>query len=141
VSLSFGVTLQVLSWVEVQIPPRLRSCDTTTFGSPTIPCSSKGLSACDLSLATPNVNDGVCCLSSGNYVLGESKASPNIDINVFSKTLILQIKHIYIYIFFISFHNLQHFFIKNLKVLTRFNEHGLIQEHSYKLLFTFFHMN
>jgi hypothetical protein len=76
---------------------RLRSCDTTTPGSPTVPGSSKGLPTSDIGLTTPNVNDGVCCLSLGNYVPRESKASPNVDINVFTITLILEIKHIYIF--------------------------------------------
>jgi hypothetical protein len=67
---------------------RLRSCDTTTVGSPTVPGSSKGLSIGDLGLTSLNINDGVYCLSLKNCVPGESKASPNVDINVFTKTLI-----------------------------------------------------
>jgi hypothetical protein len=38
------------------------------FGSPTIPSSSIGLSINKLGPTTLNVNDGVCCLSSTNYV-------------------------------------------------------------------------
>jgi hypothetical protein len=62
----------------------LRSCDTGTLGSPIAPGSSKGLSTGVLGLVTPNVKDGVYCLSLGNYVPGESEAFPNVDINVFS---------------------------------------------------------
>jgi hypothetical protein len=54
------------------------------------------LSTRELGPTTPNVSDGVCCLSSGNCLLGELEASPNVDINVLYKTLILKIKHIYI---------------------------------------------
>jgi len=42
----------------------------------------------NLGLAILSVKDGVCCLSSRNCVPGESEASPNVDINVFTKTLI-----------------------------------------------------
>jgi len=77
----------------------LCSCDTTTFGSPTVPSSLIGFSIGDLSLAIPNVNDGVCYLSSGNYVPRESEASPNVDINVLTKILILEIKHIFLLFF------------------------------------------
>jgi selenocysteine-specific translation elongation factor len=78
---------------------------------------SKGLSIGDLGLVTLNVKDGVCCLSSRNYVSGESEASPNIDINVFTKTLILEIKHIYLYIFiFLSTTYNIFIYIKSLKV-------------------------
>jgi hypothetical protein len=76
----------------------LCNCDTTTFGSPTVPNFSIGLSISlstgDFGLATPNVNDRVFYLSSGNCVSGESEASPNVDINVLTKTLILK-KNIY----------------------------------------------
>jgi hypothetical protein len=74
----------------------------------------------------------VCCLFSRNYVQRESEASPNVDINVFTKTLILEIKHIYIYIYMFYFFQqpTTFFYIKSLKVLTRFNEHGLTQEQS-----------
>jgi hypothetical protein len=115
---------------------RLRSCDTITLGSPTIPGSSKGLSTGDLSLTTPNLNDGVYCLSSGNYVLRESEASPNIDINVFTKTFILEIKHI-LFLFLSTTYNI--FYIKSLKVSTRFNEHELIQEHSLSFINFYLH--
>ncbi len=116
---------------------RLRSYDTTTLGSPTVPGSSKGLSTGGVGLATPNVNDGVGCLSSGNCVPGESGASPNVDINVFTKTLILEIKHIY----FISFNNLQHFifFIKSLKASTRSYEHKFTREHSLSFIDFYLH--
>jgi len=73
-------------------------------------------------------------------MLGESKASLNIDISVLFKTLILKIKHLFI------FKNLQHFLhykLKCLKVSTRFNKHELIHEHLLlfmNFLFTFFHM-
>jgi len=79
---------------------RLCSCDTTTLGSPTIPGFSIGLSTNlltnEFGLTIPNVSDGVCCLSFGNYVPRESKAFSNVDINVLSKTLILKIKHIFL---------------------------------------------
>jgi len=60
-----------------------------------VPGSSKGLSTGGVGLTTPNVNDGVGCLFSGNCVPRESGASPNVDINVFTKTLILEIEHIF----------------------------------------------
>ncbi len=104
----------------------LRSCDTTTLGSPTIPSSSIGLSTSlsigDFGLTTFNVNDGVYCLSSGNCVRGESKASPNVDINVLTKTLILKIKHI-----FLS-KSYNTFYIKSLQVSIRSSKHELIHE-------------
>ncbi len=119
---------------------RLHSCDTTTLGSPTILGSSKGLSTGDLGLTTPNVKDGVCCLSSGNYVPGESEASPSVDINVFSKTLIQEIKHIFIFLYFYFFQQSTTFFyIKSLKVSTRFNDHELIQEHSLFFINSYLH--
>jgi hypothetical protein len=73
----------------------------------------------DLGLTTPNVNDGVYYLPSGNCVPGESEASPNVDINVFTKTLILEIKHI-LFLFLSTTYNT--FYIKSLKVSTRSNE-------------------
>jgi hypothetical protein len=115
---------------------RLHSCDTTTLGSPTVPSSSKGLSIGDLSLETRNVNDGVCCLSLGNYVPGESEASPNVDINVFTKTLILEIKHIS-FLFLPTTYNTS--YIKSLKVWTRSNEHELTQEHSLSFINFYLH--
>jgi hypothetical protein len=114
----------------------LHSCDTTTFSSPTVLGSSKGLSTCDLGLTSPNVNDGVCCLSSGNYVPGQSKVSPNIDINVFTKTLILEIKHIF-FLFLSTTYNT--FYIKSLKVSTRSNEHELTHEHSLSFINFYLH--
>jgi hypothetical protein len=74
------------------------------LGSHIVPTSlinlSTNLSTCEFGLTIPNVNDGVCCLFSGNYVLGESKASPNIDISVLSKTIILKIKNIFLLFLF-----------------------------------------
>jgi hypothetical protein len=129
---------------------RLCSCDTTTLGSPIIPGFSIGLStnlstnilASEFVLIIPNVSDGVCCLYSRNYVPGESKAFPNVDINVLSKTLILKIKHIYFYLF----QKLVTFFIlvlKSLKVSIKSNKHELIHERLLSFvnfIFTFFHM-
>jgi hypothetical protein len=81
-----------------------------TLGSPINLGSSIGfstsLSTNELGLTTPNVNDGVCCLFCRYYVLGESKASPNIDISVLFKTLILKIKKLFL-LFLLK--NLQHF--------------------------------
>jgi hypothetical protein len=102
---------------------RLRSCDTTRPSSLTVPGSTKGFSTCDLGLTTLNVNDGVYCLSSGNCVPGELEASLNVDINFFTKTLILEIKHIF-FLFLSTTYNI--FYIKSLKVWTRSNEHELI---------------
>jgi hypothetical protein len=88
--------------------------------APPILGSSKALSTYDLGLAIPNVKDGVCCLSSGNCVPRESETSPNVDINVFTKTLIQEIKKNKknkiknIYIYKISFNKLQHCFFFNL---------------------------
>jgi hypothetical protein len=108
---------------------RLCSCDINTLASPIVLDSSIGLSTSlsigELSLTILNVSDGVCGLSSGNYVQGELKASPNIDISVLFKTLILKIKHI------LLFKNLQHFLhqkLKNFKVSTKFNKRKLIHE-------------
>jgi hypothetical protein len=64
------------------------------------------LSKHELGLTTPNVSDGVCCLSFGNCLLRELEASLNVDISVLSKTLILKIKHTYIYYFILFFKNL-----------------------------------
>jgi hypothetical protein len=81
---------------------RLRSCDNNTLGSPVVLGSSIGLSTnlstCKLGLTIPNVSDGVCCLSFGNCASKELEASPNVDISVLSKTLILKIKHIFLLI-------------------------------------------
>jgi hypothetical protein len=55
-------------------------------------------STCELGLTTLNVNDGVHYLYFGNLVLGELEAFPNLDINVLFKTLILEIKHIFIFV-------------------------------------------
>jgi len=106
------------------------------LGSPIVPGSSKGLSTGDFDLTTPNVNDGVCCISSGNYVPGESEASLNVDINVFTKTLILEIKHIF-FLFLSTTYNT--FYIKSLKVLTRSNEHELTHEHSLSFIKFYLH--
>ncbi len=106
------------------------------LGSPIVPGSSKGLSTGDFDLTTPNVNDGVCCISSGNYVPGESEASLNVDINVFTKTLILKIKHIF-FLFLSTTYNT--FYIKSLKVSTRSNEHELIHEHSLSFINFYLH--
>ncbi len=88
---------------------RLHNYDTITPGSSIVPGSSKGLLTGDLGLTTLNVNDGVCCLFSGNYIPRESKAFLNVDINVFTKTLILEIKHIY-FLFLSTTYNI--FYIK-----------------------------
>ncbi len=115
----------------------LRSCDTTTLGSPIVPGSSKGLLTCYLRQSTPNVKDGVYCLSSGNCVLGESEASPNVDINVFIKTLILETKHIYNLFYFQQ--PTTFFYINSLNVSTRLNEHALTQEHSLSFINLYLH--
>ncbi len=76
---------------------------------------------------TLNVNDGQC-LSFEIYVPGELEASFNVDISVLLKTLVLTLRHIYLF-FFIK--NLQHFLcwkfksLKN-KVSTRSNKYELI---------------
>ncbi len=111
------------------------------FKSKTLKCTS--IRAKFASWTTLNVNNGVCCLSFKNYVPGESKASPNVDINVLFKIVVLEIKHIFI---FFLLKNLQHFLhqkLKNFKVSTRSNKYELIYECI--LLFvafqsTFFHM-
>jgi hypothetical protein len=58
---------------------------TNTLGSPIglgFPIGfSISLSTSELGLTTPNVNDGVCYVSFGNYVPGESKDFLNVDIN------------------------------------------------------------
>jgi hypothetical protein len=115
---------------------RLCSYDITTFGSLTVPGSSKGLSTGDLGLITPNVNDGVCCLSLGNCVPEESKASPNVDINVFTKIVFLEIKHIF-FLFLSTTYNT--FYIKSLKVSTRSNKHELTQKHSLSFINFYLH--
>ncbi len=115
----------------------LRSCDTTTLGSPTVPSFSKGLSTCDLNLATPNVNDGVYCLSSGNYVPGESEASPNVDINVFTKTLLLKIKHIY-FLFLLITYDIFYKKSKGFNKVLRTWAYSRTLTIFYKLLFTNF---
>ncbi len=78
----------------------LCSYETNTLGSPMVLSSSIGLSTsfstCELGLTIPNVSDGVCCLFFRNYVPRESKDFFNIDINVLFKTLVLEIKHIFI---------------------------------------------
>ncbi len=50
---------------------------------------SINLSIGELGLTTLNASDGVCCLSFGNCVPRESKASFNVDISVLFKTLVL----------------------------------------------------
>jgi len=52
-----------------------------------------------LGQVTSNVNDGQY-LSFEIYVLGESEASLNVDINVLLKRLVLTFKHIFIYFSF-----------------------------------------
>jgi hypothetical protein len=125
----------------------LRNYDINTLGSLTVPGSSISLSISlsiiELGLTTPNVNDGVCYLFSGNYVPRELEHSLNIDINVSSKTLILKIYHIY---FLFLFKNIQHFLhqkLKSLKFSIRSNKHELIHERLLffvDFLFTFSHM-
>jgi len=74
----------------------------------------------------------------GNCVPGESEASPNVDINVFTKTPILEIKRIFFFFFFFSTtYNI--FYIKSLKVSTRSNEHELTQEHSLSFINFYLH--
>jgi len=51
-------------------------------------------------------------------VIGELKAFPNIDINVLFKTLVLEIKHIFISILFKTYNI---FYIRNKKV-SRFQQ-------------------
>jgi hypothetical protein len=79
---------------------------------------SINFSTCQFGSITPNVSDGVCCLSFKNCVLGESKASPNIDANVLFKTLTLKIKHLF-FDFFSKTYNI--FYIRNKKV-SRFQQ-------------------
>jgi len=57
------------------------------------------LSMGKLGQVTSNVNDGQY-LSFEIYVLGESEASLNVDINVLLKRLVLTFKHIFIYFSF-----------------------------------------
>jgi hypothetical protein len=96
---------------------------TNILGSPIIASSSKGLSTslstCELGPTTPNVNDGACCLFFGNYLSRELKVSLNIDISVLLKTLVLKIKHVFI---FLLFKNLQHFFSLKTKMSQGFNK-------------------
>jgi hypothetical protein len=113
-----------LGW-SLDSPRHLCSCDTNTLGSPIALGSSIDLTT---SLLTNefgptafNVNDGVRCLYFGNYVSRELKASPNVDINALSKTLILKIKHLF-FLFLSKIYNI--FLYKNKKV-SRFQQ-GLI---------------
>jgi hypothetical protein len=92
---------------------RLRSCDTTTLGSPIVLGSLIGLSTGALDLVTPNVNDGVYCLFLRNYVPGES----NVNINVLTKTLILEIRHIFCLFLSITFNTFY-----NKKIISRFQQ-------------------
>jgi hypothetical protein len=76
---------------------------------------------------TSNVNDGQC-LSFEIYVPRELEASFNVDVSVLPETLVLTLRHIYLF-FFLK--NLQYFLcwkfksFKN-KVSTRSNKYELI---------------
>jgi len=84
-----------LSW-SLDFFHHLCNCDTNTLGSPIVIGFSIGfstsLSISELDLTTLNVSDGVYCISFGNYVPRELEASPNVDISVSFKTLILKKK-------------------------------------------------
>jgi hypothetical protein len=67
---------------------------------------------------------------------GESEASPNFDINVFTKTLILEIKHKF-FLFLSTTYNI--FYIESLKDSTRSNEHELTQGHSLSFINFYLH--
>jgi hypothetical protein len=67
----------------------LHSYDINIFSSLIILGYLIGLLIGELDLTTLNVSDGVYCLSSGNYVPRESKASFNVDINVLFHDVVL----------------------------------------------------
>jgi len=109
----------------------LCSYNINTFSSFIISSSSTSLSTSvsigKLGPLIPNVNDGQC-LSFEIYVPWELETSLNVDVSVLLKTLILTLKHIFIYF---SSKILQHFLhwkfkgLKN-KVSTRSNKYELI---------------
>jgi hypothetical protein len=91
------------SW-DLDYSHHLCSYDASTLGSPIVLGFLIGLltslSIGELSPTIFNVSDGVCCVFSRNYVPRESEAFHNVAIIVLFKTLVLEIKHIFIFFLF-----------------------------------------